>query len=156
MKVTETFSNVLGWFSKCHVGYNGGALTDTDIDQLGKICDSGNNTVLFNVDESITHFMESYRRSFPRATTLPKMHILEDHVMPWVQRWRTGSGLMGEQGSESIHAHFHKLEDRNCGVVNPLDRLTYTVKQHNLDVLPQLRDLQPQAKKYKCSTSSSE
>ena len=48
--------------------------------------------------------MSSYREKSPQASILPKMHILEDHVVPWMRRWRIGAGLMGEQGAESIHA----------------------------------------------------
>ena len=44
--------------------------------------------------------MGYYRLTFPQATVLPKMHILEDHVVPWIRRWRVGFGFMGEQGAE--------------------------------------------------------
>ena len=30
---------------------------------------------------------------------LPKLHIMEEHVVPWVKRWRVRAGLMGEQDS---------------------------------------------------------
>ncbi len=49
------------------------------------------------------------------------MHILEDHVIPWIRRWRLASGLMGEQGAESIHAHVMKLERVHQGIPNELD-----------------------------------
>ena len=37
------------------------------------------------------------------------MHMLEEHVVSWIQKWGVGFGLMGEQGAESIHAHFNSL-----------------------------------------------
>lgn len=76
--------------------------------------------------------MEFYRRIFPTATVLPKMHILEDHVVLWLKRWHIGSGLMGEQGAESIHAHIQKLETQYHGIVSDLNPLDYVVREHNI------------------------
>ena len=55
--------------------------------------------------------MACYREVFPNASVTPKMHMLEEHVAVWMKRWHTGSGLMGEQGAESIHAYLRRLED---------------------------------------------
>ena len=66
----------------------------------------------------IQDFMEVYREKFPEATILPKMHTLEDHVIPWMKQWQIGAGLMGEQGAESIHAHFQNLERTYAGIPN--------------------------------------
>ena len=95
-------------------------------------------------------FLAFYRQSFPLATILPKMHILmEDHVIPWLRKWRIGSGLMGEQGAESIHSRIKHLEQRFNGVVNELDRLKYVVKEHAVECAPEMDPLLPPAKKYK-------
>ncbi len=59
------------------------------------------------IDGHIKKFMEIYRQNFPHATVLPKMHMLEEHVLPWLRKWHVGFGLLGEQGIESIHAHFN-------------------------------------------------
>ena len=48
--------------------------------------------------------MAFYRETFPDASVLPKMHMLESHVVPYFKQWGVGLGLMGEQGAESIHA----------------------------------------------------
>ena len=64
------------------------------------------------------------------------MHILEDHVIPWLRH--VGAGLMGEQGAESLHAHLHKLERDYAGIVNKVDRLKYNYFQY-----VQHRDLSP-------------
>ena len=93
--------------------------------------------------------MAHYRHSFPESTVLPKMHILEDHVIPWLQKWQVGSGIMGEQGAESIHSHLRKLEEQYNGIVNPLQRLSYVIKEHNLEAAPQLNSLKPEPKRYK-------
>ena len=36
--------------------------------------------------------------------------MLEDHILPWIKKWRVGCGMMGEQGAESLHAQFNKLK----------------------------------------------
>ena len=35
--------------------------------------------------------------------------MLEEHMLPWLRKWYVGFGLLGEQGTESIHAHFNTL-----------------------------------------------
>ena len=77
------------------------------------------------------------------------MHILEDHVIPWMRRWRVGSGLMGEQGAESIHAHIMKLERVYQGIPGDLDRLKYIFKELTLESAPSLTSLRPPPKKRK-------
>ena len=100
--------------------------------------------------------MKFYRENFPHATVLPKMHILEDHVLPWVRRWRLGSGLMGEQGAESIHAHLMKLERVHQGIPDAVDRLKYIMKEHILESDPSLTSLRPSPKKRKTQPDSTE
>ena len=65
--------------------------------------------------------MAYYRAEFPGATVLPKMHILEDHTIPWLQRWHLGAGLMGVQEIKSIHAHIMRLERTYQGVAIEVD-----------------------------------
>ena len=100
-------------------------------------------------EKDIATFMAFYRESFPDATVLPKMHILEDHVIPWMRRWHIGAGLMGEQGAESIHAHINRLENQYNGIVNPVDRLKYVIIEHNVESTPGLNSLRPEPKKYR-------
>ena len=73
--------------------------------------------------------MADYRASFPQVTVLPKMHILEDHVIPWFNRWHIGFGMMGEQGAQSIHAHLMRIEDNYNSIANDVDRLTNVFKE---------------------------
>ena len=59
--------------------------------------------------------MTCCRNSFPNATVLLKMHMLEEHVVPWLKMWQhIGFGIMGEQGAESIHAYFNSLSICSC------------------------------------------
>ena len=99
------------------------------------------------LESHITNVLKFYREQFTSATILPKMHILEDHVVPWIRRWRLGSGLMGEQGAESIHAHVTKLETVHQGIPNNLDRLKYIFKEQTLESAPALSCLRPPLKK---------
>ena len=63
------------------------------------------NKALFPiVEHDIALFLGYYWSTFPQATVLLKMHILEDHTVPWMRQWHLASGLMGEQGAESMHA----------------------------------------------------
>ena len=58
------------------------------------------NTSLFLLGNSITTFMAFYRENLPQATVLPKMHILEEHILPFMEKWHVGCGLLSEQGAE--------------------------------------------------------
>ena len=109
------------------------------------------NSHLFT-EQDINNFLEFYRVSFPEATILPKMHILEDHVIPWFQRWHMGFGIMGEQGAESIHAHLMKLERIYQGIANDVERLKYIFKEHMLESAPSLVSLRPPPKKRTSTT----
>ena len=102
-----------------------------------------------HADKNIKEFMSYYRTTFPEATVLPKMHILEDHVVDWIRKWEIGSGLMGEQGAESIHAHLNLLEAQFRGIPNQLEQLKYIVREYNLEAAPALNCLQPAPKKCK-------
>lgn len=82
------------------------------------------------------------------------MHILEDHVIPWLRKWHVGAGLMGEQGAESLHAHLHKLERDYCGITNSVDRLKYIFKMYNVETAPQLLELAPDIKRRKRKRAS--
>ena len=114
-KVSDRFTTAFELFSKCHTGSN--AVDEKDIKVLNKqalhtlhypnvlaLC------LLSCTDQNIVKFLDYYRATFPKATILPKMHILEDHVMQWLKRWRIGAGMMGKLGGESIHAHLMRLE----------------------------------------------
>lgn len=87
--------------------------------------------------------MKFYRTTFPDATVLPKMHIMEDHAIEWLERWHLGAGIMGEQGAESLHAHLMRMDRNYQGVVNEVDRLKYIFKEHRLESAPSLVTLRP-------------
>ena len=157
-QVYSQFTTALTLFEKCHLVYNGGVTDDSTIDQLGKwktwhpstkFLNHISSTLSFSTEKDIATFMAFYRESFPDATVLPKMHILEDHVIPWMRRWHIGAGLMGEQCAESIHAHINRLENQYNGIVNHVDRLKYVLVEHNVESTPGLNSLRPEPNKYR-------
>ena len=104
----------------------------------------------------IENFLKEYRSSFHYSTVLPKMHVLEEHTITWLRRFRVGAGLMGEQGAESIHAHLMKLERVYQGIPNEVDRLRYIVKEQMLESAPSLTSLRPIVRKRKRQDSDDE
>lgn len=105
-------------------------------------------------DKDIKAFLKHYREEFPRdrypkATILPKMHLLEDHMVDWLRQYHLGPGIMGEQGAESIHAHLNRLETTYGGVRNQLDRLKYIFEMYTIETAPSLQSLTPVVKKRK-------
>ena len=56
--------------------------------------------IIGEIESAINIFVRYYRATFQTATFIPKLHMLEDHLIPWVKRWRIGCGCMGEQGAE--------------------------------------------------------
>ena len=85
--------------------------------------------------------MSYYRTVFPESTVL---HFLEEHMIPWLQRWHIGFGMMGEQGAESIHAYFNSL---GRTIPDRVQRLKYMLKEHHLHVAPANVAARPAIKK---------
>lgn len=102
-------------------------------------------------DLNIKEFLSFYRKEFPRekfpkATILPKIPLLEDHMLDWLRKYHLGAGLMGEQGAESIHAHLNRLESTYSSNPNRVDRLKYFFRMYNLETEPSLQTLKPEIK----------
>ena len=53
--------------------------------------------------------MTFFRESFPQATVPIKMHLLEDHAVPWAKSFHVGFGLLGEQGLSPFMLSSHDL-----------------------------------------------
>ena len=98
---------------------------------------------------NIKEFMKFYRQAFPESTVLPKMHFLEDHVVPWLKKWKIGFGMMGEQGAESIHAYFNSLGRTYQSIPDPVKRLQHMMQEHLLHIAPANVDARPVVKKRK-------
>ena len=99
--------------------------------------------------ESIKTFMTYYRQQFPTSSVTPKMHMLEEHLVPWLRRWKVGFGLLGEQGAESIHAYFNSLKRTYCGIPDKLKRLKQIMTEHHLHIAPDNIAVRPEIKRRK-------
>lgn len=104
--------------------------------------------------------MAYYRATFPNATVTPKLHFLECHTVPWIEKWHMGFGLLGEQGAESIHAHFNSLRRTYQTMPDGVQRLHQMMREHQLHISPQNIIACPPTKKRPrkegwCSCSSS-
>ena len=109
----------------------------------------------FSTEKAIDDFLSFYRSEFPSASILPKMHMLEDHIVPWVQRWNVGCGLMGEQGAESLHASFNYTEKAYNNMRDRVERLRVVLQNHHLRILPTNESLQPPPMKIKKKNTTS-
>ena len=83
---------------------------------------------------------------------LPKMHILEEHVVPWLKEWRVGFGLMGEQGAENIHAYFNSLARTYHSIPDRVDCLRAMMREHSLHSTPTLVTERPPVKGRKANS----
>ncbi|XP_078703474.1 uncharacterized protein LOC144928666 [Branchiostoma floridae x Branchiostoma belcheri] len=120
--IAEKYKKVFQQFAQCYKHFTHGEKMDTEqIDLL---------------DDSIRTFLASFRESFPAATFPIKMHILEQHVVPYVRRWGFGLGLHDEQGIEQMHACFNTIKRRTAGIKDPVQQLRSTLEAHLLNVSP--------------------
>ena len=91
--------------------------------------------------------MAYYRAHFSSATVTPKLHMLEEHVQPWVERWGVGFGILSEQGAESIHAYFNSLKRTYSGIPDSLKRLKQMMVEHHLHIAPDNTTARPLVQK---------
>ena len=60
-------------------------------------------------------------------------------------------GFHGEQGAESIHAAFNRIERRYTNMPEKVERLKHLMKEHHRQVCPPLVDKEPVHKRRKTS-----
>ena len=77
------------------------------------------------------------------------MHMFDEHLVPWLRRWKVGFGLLWEQGDESIHAYFNSLKRTYCGIPDKLRCLKQTMTEHHLHITPKNIAVRPDIKKGK-------
>ena len=102
--------------------------------------------IFFILDNAIIDFMAYYRGEFPDESVSPKMHMLEDHVLTFIKKWRIGLGMYAEQGGESIHAEFNNLKDQHRGIREADKRLKFMLEKHHMKVRPIARSMTPAPK----------
>ena len=86
--------------------------------------------IYFHPENTIDDFMEYYRTEWPNGSIPPRLHILEDHATDFVEKWKTGFGMYGEQGGESIHNEFNQLKTTYCRM-QPVSRRPESMLQEH-------------------------
>lgn len=79
-------------------------MPDSVIDKLGmsKVGNGKSHSNSLSIaEEDIASFMANYRCEFPWATVLPKMHIMEDHTIPWLRHFHVGAGICSRPNDEA-------------------------------------------------------
>ena len=114
------------------------------------VCLSVHLSICLFAEEAIQNFMSYYRRVFPEASVTVKLHMMEEHLVPFLKKWKgIGFGLMAEQGAESIHHEFNDLTRRFASIPDTTSRLGYVLREHHLRCCPVNRDAKPVPKKRK-------
>ena len=70
-------------------------------------------------------------------------------MVDFMRLWRTGLGLMSEQGAESIHVQFNQLSRTYVNIVNPVQRLKGIMEEHLRQISPANIVREPPQKKRK-------
>ena len=83
---------------------------------------------------------------WPDGTFPPKLHMLEDHAIDFVCKWKLGFGVYGEQGGESIHNEFNNLRNIYCRMQPSTRRLESMLHEHYRRVHPNSKSIKDQKK----------
>ena len=95
------------------------------------------------VEKRIEDFLTFYRQQFVGTSITPKLHMIEDHMVDFLRKWRVGCGLLGEQGAESIHIKFNELHRNYSNIRNSEDRLRQVTLEHHRRTSPLLNHYRP-------------
>lgn len=89
------------------------------------------NFFTLSTERDIETFVTFFRSNFPDATFPPKMHMPEEHVVPFLRRWHFPLGFFGERGGESIHKDFAQLASTFSHVKPSTMRLKKMLEEHH-------------------------
>ena len=98
------------------------------------------------IQENVSQYCKLIRKFYPSKIT-PKIHMLENHCVPFIETFGFGLGLLGEQGGELIHATIAKIEKRTQGIRKRSKQLKSTVEAHRLQNSSALPEVKKRAKK---------
>ena len=109
-----------------------------------------NNTDIPTIEKAIATYMDFYRTTFPDKRVTPKQHLLEQHCLNFIQRWKFRMAFHGEQGVELLHSTIEKQRRKlwQCRNKGELIRLLITC-QH-LKSSPDIQRTPVKKKKKKC------
>ena len=136
----DKFEPLFTLFAWCHSLYN--ASFPVDLEELG-MCIAHFKLVYSLTEDAITSFLSYYRCAFPNASIIVKLHLLEDHIAPFLRKWGVGFGIMAEQGAESIHAELNSLTRRYVNITDRIERLRCVLKEYHLRCSPEVLAAKP-------------
>lgn len=87
--------------------------------------------------------MSYYRSTWPDQTVTPKLHMLEDHALQFLENWGYAFGLYGEQGVESLHATINRLNVNFRSMHPKTRRMEAMLKEHYMSVNPESKSKRP-------------
>ena len=103
------------------------------------------NSKPFYVTESdIKRLTAYYRSTFPNESFPPKFHMLEDHIVSFIRKWKFPCGFFGVQGGESIHHEFVALQNSFNNVHPVTKRYKGMLERHFTNVYPESRKSIPE------------
>ena len=79
--------------------------------------------------------------------------MLEDHLVPFVRKWQTASGIYGEQGIESLHKEFNAAYRFHNALKPQEKRLEKILHNHVVERNSVFQALAVSAKKRKLSAA---
>ncbi|KAL5469048.1 hypothetical protein EMCRGX_G030239 [Ephydatia muelleri] len=131
--------------------YHGGAFVGNHVNKMLQCHNLYNKNCVTEEEKttlaaSVKDFFGYLDTTFPGIKRMVKIHILEMHVNEWMEAYNAGFALMGEQGTEAIHAHFNKLYRTYGCMANKVERLKCIMKEHYLSVCPNLNALRPEVR----------
>ena len=88
------------------------------------------------LENGIVDLMAYYRAKWPDQWVTPKLHLLEDYALEFIENWGALFGLYGEQGIEGLHSTFNKMKMIYVSMNPPSKRLEATLKEHFMQVNP--------------------
>ncbi|XP_066935611.1 uncharacterized protein [Clytia hemisphaerica] len=104
------------------------------------------NDVIDELQSHIVNLMDYYRATWKKEGITPKMHLLEDHVVPFLRKWNMAFGIYGEQGMESLHVVYNGFKKNYVGMPVGTERLKATLDEHFLQVSPHTAARRPKVK----------
>ncbi|KAF1756506.1 hypothetical protein GCK72_012959 [Caenorhabditis remanei] len=85
-----------------------------------------NDDEIDEIERVLERFVGNLREAQPDASVTPKLHLLSSHLIPYLKRYRSW-GRVTEQGIESLHAIFNRLNVRFAAVRDPIQKATLIV-----------------------------
>ena len=67
---------------------------------------------------------------------MPKLDMMEDNVVDFIDIWKVGIGMLGEQGAESIHTTFNQLTYTYANMMNDVEWLKCVAMENNRQMFP--------------------